>query len=522
VLVHALVRNPALFPLLIAGGLLVFPAMARAQEPSPPPAAPASPEAPTKAEAPRNAAAPDAKGNEPPRTASLGTKPPSADAHEGRFEFGSYGRVQVGSDFRGRTGRGTNVVAFGPRLVDEQSYAELELRREDKWAEGVTSRVVATLGLFPPFFHFTGKPLQAIGVRNLYAQGTYERVTMWAGSRMYRGDDIYLLNWWPLDNQNTVGGGAALPIYRSEPEEGTERRRYETIAQVHAGQQRLDNPYQFQQIPVVAPFGFGSVDVTTLDRPRTIETLKLTQFIRPSAGTSGFKAVLYGELHQLAAGTFRDPLTNVDRGLPSDSGFLVGSQLTWFKGERDTYASLFLRHARGIAAYDPLAAPISFALDRTTGSASESQIAIAGNWQNDIGGVMAAGYVRFFRDGSASETSTQKYDEGAVVARPSVFIGERFGVSAEASYQQRRIQVEGPNGDGPLSASVTKLGLIPYFSPAGRGNFTRPQLRLLYMVSFRNSGARALYPAADVFSQRNTEHFAGVSAEWWFNFSSYP
>src|SRR5262249_26244085 len=153
---------------------------------------------------------------------------------------------------------------FGPRINDEGSYAELELRREDKWSDRVTGRVVATLALFPPFFHFTGNPTQSIGVRNLYAQGTYERLTMWAGSRMYRGDDIYLLNWWPLDNQNTIGGGLGGPIYRLG--DGVQ----ETILQAHVGEQRLDNPYQFQQIPVVAPFGFGSVNVTKLDRPRYI------------------------------------------------------------------------------------------------------------------------------------------------------------------------------------------------------------------------------------------------------------
>lgn len=477
-----------------------------------------------------------AQGGEAPTTETTETKPTQAgeskptaeaapkpaDAHDGRFEFGSYGRVQVGSDLRGGTGRGTNVVAFGPRLVDEDSYAELELRREDTWSNAVTSRVVTTLGFFPPFFHFTGKATQAIAIRNLYVQGTYERLTMWVGSRMYRGDDIYLLNWWPLDNQNTVGGGAAVPLYRSEPEPGTDRPRYETIAQVHVGEQRLDDPYQFQQVPVVAPYGFGSVNVTTLDRPRTIETLKLTQFVRSTRDASGFKASLYGELHELAGGTYKDPLTNENRGLPSDTGFLAGSQLTWFAGERDTYASLFLRHARGIAAYDPLAAPTTFALDHTTGSASESQVAIAGNWQNDHVGMMAAAYVRFFRDGSPAKTSTQKYDEGAIVARPAVYLGERFGIAAEASYQARRIQVLDANGEGPLSASVTKLGLIPYFSPAGRGNFTRPQLRLLYVASLRNSGARSLYPSQDVFAQRSVEHFAGLSAEWWFNFSSYP
>jgi hypothetical protein len=516
-----------------------------AQPPAPAPtvvlvpatAAPSAPTAPTAPSAPAAAdgKAPDApvtsdtsgpsvpgattpglgRGNEPARVV---TEKPSD--HQGQFEFGSYGRVYAASDLRGGTGRGTNVVAFGPRIVDEGSYAELELRREDRWSERVKGRVVATLALFPPFFHFSGSATQAIAVRNLYAQGTYDNLTMWAGSRMYRGDDIYLLNWWPLDNQNTVGGGIGAPLYKTAPEPG--RTQYETILQLHAGQQRLDNPYQFQQVPVVAPFGFGTVDVTKLDRPRTIETVKLTQFVRPGGGSAGFKAILYGELHQLSAGTFNDPLTKMDRGLPEDSGWMLGSQLTYFTGKRDTYASLVLRHARGIAAYDPLAVPITFALDRTTSGASETQIALSGNYEQEQFSILWAAYVRFFRDGSSSGTSTQKYDEGAAVLRPSVFFGDYFGLSLEGSYQQRRIAMLLPGTNDQLGASVTKLGVIPYFSPSGRGSYKRPQIRLLYVASFRDSGTRALYPVEDVFAQRKTEHFFGLGAEWWFNSSSYP
>jgi maltoporin len=452
----------------------------------------------------------------PPPASAAPAAPPPAPPHTGTFEFGSYGRVVAAWDLRGGTGRGTNVVAFGPRIVDEGSYAELELRREDAFGDRVKSRVVATLGLFPPFFHFTGKATQAIGVRNLYAQGTYDKLTLWAGSRMYRGDDVYLLNWWPLDNQNTIGGGVGGPVHRAA--DGT----LETIVQAHVGQQRLDDPYQLQQIPVVAKIGFGTVNVTKLDRPRTIETLKITQLVRRSSSPGGFKAILYGELHQLAAGVLRDPLTDRDRGLPDDSGFLLGSQLTFFTGQRDTFASLVMRHARGIAAYDPLAVPITFALDRTVGGASETQVAASGNWESDALGVTGAAYVRFFRDGSPSPTSTQKYDEGAVVVRPSVFLGAHFGVSLEGSFQERRIAIQDPNGDGPLTAGVWKLGVMPYFSPSGRGTFKRPQLRALYVASFRDAGARGLYPAQDVFAQRSVEHFAGVSAEWWFNSSSYP
>ena len=481
---------------------------ARAQDEQPaPPSAP-----PAKAPPPDAPVTNDTSGHVTPGNPQSVT--PRSE-HEGRFEFGSYGRVYAASDLRGGTGRGTNVVAFGPRIVDEGSYAELELRREDKWNDKVQSRVVATLALFPPFFHFSGDATQAIAVRNLYAQGTYDKITMWAGSRMYRGDDIYLLNWWPLDNQNTVGGGVGAPLYKSD--------HYETVLQGHFGMQRLDNPYQSQQIPVVAPFGFGTVNITKLDRPRTIETAKVTEFIRPNgANGGGFKVIGYGELHQIAAGTFKDPLTDQEKGLPSDTGWMLGTQLTYFAGKRDTYASLVMRHARGIAAYDPLAAPITFALDRTVGSSSETQIAISGNYENDYVGVTGAAYVRFFRDGGPSSTSVQKYDEGSVVVRPSVFLGDYFGLSVEGSYQQRRLAVVQGDADGPLNASVTKLGLMPYFSPAGRGTFKRPQIRLLYVASFRNSGTKGLYATEDVFSQRSTEHFLGVGAEWWFNSSSYP
>jgi maltoporin len=104
------------------------------------------------------AAAPPSPAPPPPSQASASEAPKAKEVavpagHEGSFEFGSYGRVVAASDLRGGTGRGTNVVAFGPRIVDEGSYAELELRHEDKFSETVKSRIVATLALFPPFFH---------------------------------------------------------------------------------------------------------------------------------------------------------------------------------------------------------------------------------------------------------------------------------------------------------------------------------------------------------------------------------
>ena len=442
----------------------------------------------------------------------LALTPPANDT--GHFEFGSYGRVRFASDLRGGTGRQANIVAHGSR-VDEESYAELELRREDTFNDDIHTKIVTTLALFPPFFHFSGDVSQQLAVRNLYGQATYGNYTLWVGSRMYRGDDIYLLDWWPLDNQNTLGGGAGVRL----PSTGGD----DTTIAAHVGMQRLDNPYQYEQIPVVAPFGFGTTNVTKLDRPRMVESLKVTHFFRASpTAKAGFKLIGYGEAHELAAGVSHDTVTNLDKPLPSDTGFLVGTELAYWTGERDTFVQLFLRHARGVAAYDPLTVPTTFANDKTTSGSTETLIALGGNWERDAFGILVGGYLRFFRDGDPSPTSTQKYDEGTLIVRPQLYIGEHWGLAIEGSYQARRFAWLDPATDAPLTASLLRGAVIPYFSPAGRGSYKRPQFRLLYTITARDAGARSLYPAEDVFATRKVEHFAGMGVEWWFNSSSYP
>ncbi|MFO0674912.1 MAG: carbohydrate porin [Polyangiaceae bacterium] len=434
----------------------------------------------------------------------------------GSFQFGSYGRVNIASDLRGRTGKPTDIVAHGSR-VDEESYAELELRREDKFGDDIKTRIVTTLALLPPFFHFSGKPQDSIAVRQLYAQGTYKDWTIWGGARMYRGDDIYLLNWWPLDNQNTVGGGVGKKF------------ESDTLVSVHAGMQRLDNPFQYQQIPNVAPYGFGSVPVTYLDRPRTIETIKVTQFYRNGdrrhpfgSDKAGMKAIVYGELHQLPSGVTRDTTLNTDKQLQSEAGFLLGAQFTYWTGNRDGYVSVWARHARGLAAYDPLATPITFGQDKNTSNATETQFAVAGNYETGPFGLLFASYLRFFRDGSVSSTSHEKYDEGILIARPQAYFGEHFGLGVEGSYQVRRYQALERDTNKQLTASLLRGAIMPYFSPSGRGAFKRPQIGLIYAFTSRDAGARSLYASEDVFSQRGLEHYAGIFTEWWFNSSSYP
>ncbi|MFO0593904.1 MAG: carbohydrate porin [Myxococcaceae bacterium] len=430
---------------------------------------------------------------------------PGFDFLNGRIEVGSYGRAMVGTDLTGRLGRSANVVSHGPRLL-EDPYAELEVRREDTFGP-VKSRVVATVAFFAPFFHFTGDVSQHIALRNLYAQGTIGGLTLWGGSRMYRGDDVYLLNFWPLDDLNTVGGGAS---YRFET--GTELR-------AHVGLQRLDQPSQSQAVLADNPLGFGTVSVARLDRPRLIGSLKATQEWK--VGEGGVRASLYGEVHQMGAGVSRNTVTGDETVLPADGGGLFGAQLTgWMPQGR--FVHVWARYAAGLGVYDELTTPSTFANDRTTRGANSLRFAAAAGWDSSLLGVVLGAYVDLVRDAGPSTSTAQKYDEGAIAARGQWYASKWFGVALEASYQRRVYSLVDPTTGQLRSGGVTQLGVMPYFSPLGQGLFARPQLRLVYSLSLRDAGARSFYPADDVASQRTVEHYLGVSIEWWFNSSTYP
>ena len=183
---------------------------------------------------------------------------------------------------------------------------------------------------------------------------------------------------------------------------------------------------------------------------------------------------------------------------------------------------LYFRHAEGIAAYDPLAVPLTFANDHTTAGSTENLVALGGNYEVGPFGVLVGGYLRSFRDGEPRPTSSQKYDEGILAVRPQLYLGERFGVAVEGAFEARRYAVLDPQTDAPLAAQEWRFGVIPYFSPSGRGSYKRPQLRAIYNLTARNNATRELYPALDVFSQRNVEQYVGLGVEWWFNSSSYP
>jgi len=278
------------------------------------------------------------------------------------------------------------VVTHGPR-VEESPYAELEFRSLLGKPREAHVRIVATLALNGELFHYTGDFVSRIAVRNLFAE-THNvlapGLALWAGSRMYRGDDIYLLDYWPLDNLNTLGGGA---IYT--------RGRLEAAVQV--GVNRLTDPYQFQLVQAPAPT-FGSREFAFLNRQRTVGSARAVYFIRPDAPGPRFKVKLYAEAHHIPAGTYLHEEDHTEEHLPSDIGWVVGMQGGVWNFGPNAHANLFLRFGGGLGAYDTMAIPSGFDITKHVTGARDVVLAFSGNYERRRLGLQLAAYLRSFHE----------------------------------------------------------------------------------------------------------------------------
>lgn len=478
------------------------PAQVEADSPAAPDEQPvATREAP--AQAPIEAAAtPRAPQPDPPA--------PTAEREEetGRFVFGSYGRISIASDLRGGSGREADLVGGGTRgdRYDLSPYIELQLARHDRIL-GVRTDVVTTLALSGEPFHLSGELDVDIAIRNAYVQATdvgARGLSIWAGSRMWRGDDIYLLNFWPLDELNTVGGGVgyARDAWRLDLAVGMSRLR--------------GGGYQYQEVAVPSR-GFEPTRVVLLDRPRVIGALRGEYVWRPAATGPGLKLVLYGEAHGIASGDRRGADGATVEQLPADDGFVLGAQVSAFLGERDTFANLFVRYGWGLAAYDEIGLPFGLDTFKQASRARELLIALSANGEWGPFMLQAAGFYRYFRDADPNVFDRDDLAEWIVVARPALAIARVFGVAAEASVQGTASSELDTSTGVARAPTLFRLALMPYVSPTGPGSFRRPHLFAVYAITLRSDDARAQYPDEDAFAQRSVEHYLGLGAEWWFD-----
>jgi maltoporin len=266
----------------------------------------------------------------------------------------------------------------------------------------------------------------------------------------------------------------------------------------------------------------GETTVEILDRQKYISSARVSNIFWIGDKGAGIKPVVYGEAHYVPRGQ-REITDRQFEDVPDDFGWLAGAQLGLFTGKRSTHVNLIFRAAGGLAAYGEFNAPTQLGPDRTSKGARELLVAASGNYEVGPFGLLLGSYWRSFRNASPG-LDTADLGEGIVVLRPTVWLGKIAGVSVEGSYQAQRrgILIEDDDGStAPQFGQMGRIGVIPFLTPGGRGNFTRPHIRLFYLLSLRDEGARRLYAEHDVFGLRRVDHYFGLGAEWWFGSTSY-
>ena len=437
----------------------------------------------------------------------VGSPPPISSTGDG-FSFGSYGRIGVGVDGHGHEGYLVNIVSHGSRL-EAAPYLELDLYYAGQIKSGPRWRAVLAPALGGDLFHYSGSFASRLALRNAYIETTdlgIRGLRVWAGSRMYRGDDVYQFDYWPLDNLNTVGAGV-----------GFGRGSWDFALQ--GGLNRLDDLFQYQRQAAPAR-GLGPTgQALVLDRPRGVMSLKVQH---PWVGRSGGgKVVLYGELHLLPAGqqkVMAQDQRTID--LPSDYGWVAGGQLgAWLTG--GSFANLFVRYAGGLAAYGDLTAPSVLDPMRRALGARELLLALSANWEQRFVGTMLSGYLRSFSSAAGGATDPASYLEGIVAVRPHLYATRYFHLAAEISYQARQYGGFDPLAGRRLIPQVARASLLPIVAPLGPGSYSRPHVYLIATISWLNDDARlALFEPTDIRYPFGTVLYVGAGAEWWFQ-SSY-
>jgi maltoporin len=322
---------------------------------------------------------------------------------------------------------------------------------------------------------------------------------------MARGDDIYLLDFWPLDEQNTVGGGATFAWG-------------ETEVKLHLGVNRLDDLFQSQTITVPGE-ELGTREVLFLDRQRAVASARGEQRFALNDETR-LKTVLYAEGHGLPGGEVRTPDARTER-MPADEGYLLGAEVGVWGFAPQSFANLFVRFATGLAAYDELGVPFGLGTDKRAARARELLVGFSGNVElSSRLALLTGAYGRYFLDADPNVFDRDDvWDVGAAI-RPAWFLTEHLHLLAEANVQYLR-----PNGLSPETGRHEKplavsLAVMPALS-LGRGSFSRPQLALIYSATLLNEASRLELAAADPARDTAVRHFVGVGVEWWLNSSRY-
>ncbi len=310
---------------------------------SSPPASPPAEPAP---------AAPESPPPQPPPVEE--PRPPTG------FAFGSYGRMIAAGDLRGGPGRDSNIVAHGSRL-DEGNYVELELRRDDLWNVTKTgTRLVATLAVASPVFHYTGN----FNIQMRCATSTSRRAA--SAGRASRSGPARACTAATTSTCSTTGRSTTSTPSAAARATTSSQNTY-IAAQYGIAQPTTD--FFVQSVVEPQPLNNpGAANVLILNRQELEGSLKSSHIVRVGETGGDQGRALHRVSPAAPRGSTSSRRANT-RSLPGDLGWVVGAQVGAFSGKRDNHVNLFVRYAGGLAAYGDFTTPDQLAADKTTNGA---------------------------------------------------------------------------------------------------------------------------------------------------------
>ncbi|MEM9329267.1 MAG: carbohydrate porin [Bacteroidota bacterium] len=437
---------------------------------------------------------------------------------------GSYGRIGVSwtngfSAIDGRRLNLNNMGSIGGRM-EEQDYLEFgiafKMRPEQPNPDSLQINVQLRASVFSRNGSLFGNDNTGnasgltIALPEMYVEAKNvltKDLNLWVGSRLYRGPDIYMADYWVFNDHSTQGFGAEY--------KGT-RAMMGFVASTDT-------------TATVPPFFYINIKSGTPSleiRNRIIYVLE--QDLRLGEGRL---LSFLGEYHRLGdPSTSLADTSNLVLSAPADDGFVLGAryQQDLNSFQPGSFHQLAIRHGRGIANGGDGGSSRTW---ETFGAVNRDNFRFdeAYSWHvvdhfvlNLSRTITLNGYGIYNRSRGAAPTrglEATYFGREVFNFKQDLTLGFRmvnyltdiFHWQTEVHYSQRQ------DGDQPWYR-MGKISLIPTLAlRKQRSIWSRPHLRFIYSIGLYNDQARQdLYsPFLQLVGARRVGHFFGVRAEWW-------
>ncbi|MCA0933591.1 carbohydrate porin [Lutimonas saemankumensis] len=437
--------------------------------------------------------------------------------------IGSYGRAGVDWSFEngGSIGRRlnlNNMGSIGGRL-EEQDYLEVAPNFNFSPKEGDETIIYAQIRLsvyttgVASFANSTSSSIGGLGfsmpeifveARNIKGSD----VSIWAGSRLYRGPDVHIADHFYFNDHSGAGFGVEF-----------KKTRLSTVFVASTDTTSTLPPYFYLNIKTGTP----SAEL----RQRVVMVAEQDIDINENNAIT-----LLGEFHRMAdadGDVENDSIAEI-YNFPSDYGFVIGAKHQHIikKLKSGSFNDFSLRYGTGIAnggdgglskTWLTYGAPDTIARNF---QGAYSLALVNHTVLNFSDRYSLNGYVIFANSKGAADTNglsktyfgrevyNRKIDF-TVGVRNQHYLSDYFHLLTEVNYSQRK------DGENPW-ASMLKFSVAPVYVPTGqRDVWARPHIRFVASAARYNDFAmESLYsPYLEATGPKRWGYYFGVKVEWW-------